>query len=169
MSDVVACLMKCYSLVVRNAKTTYRNLSFQHCHHIPTAHLSWFPVSSSGTSPSWLSFLVGLPVDIRGTVYPWVLRATTPTILVSTGLLLGTGGFSVSPSPCWCPLHLWSVEVFTLPGLIHMESMWNPWNPSAIPCGISVCRSSSLDWKKDRNQTEPNCKRPDHRLRLHKF
>ena len=28
------------------------------------------------------------------------------------------------------------VEVFTLPGLIHMESMWNPWNPSAIPCGI---------------------------------
>ena len=27
-------------------------------------------------------------------------------------------------------------EVFTLPGLIHMESMWNPWNPSPIPCGI---------------------------------
>ena len=27
-------------------------------------------------------------------------------------------------------------EVFTLPRLIHMESMWNPWNPSAIPCGI---------------------------------
>ena len=34
---------------------------------------------------------------------------------------------------------------------------------------ISVRRSSSLDWKKDRNRTEPNCKRPDHRLRLHKF
>ena len=33
----------------------------------------------------------------------------------------------------------------------------------------SVCRSSSLDWKKDRNRTEPNRKRPDHRLRLHKF
>ena len=33
----------------------------------------------------------------------------------------------------------------------------------------SVCRSSLLDWKKDRNRTEPNCKRPDHRLRLHKF
>ena len=33
----------------------------------------------------------------------------------------------------------------------------------------SVHRSSSLDWKKDRNRTEPNCKRPDHRLRLHKF
>ena len=33
----------------------------------------------------------------------------------------------------------------------------------------SVRRSSSLDWKKDRNRTEPNCKRPDHRLRLHKF
>ena len=27
-------------------------------------------------------------------------------------------------------------EVFTFPRLIHMESMWNPWNPSAIPCGI---------------------------------
>ena len=33
----------------------------------------------------------------------------------------------------------------------------------------SVRRSSSLDWKKDRNRTEPNCKRPDHRLQLHKF
>ena len=33
----------------------------------------------------------------------------------------------------------------------------------------SVRRSSSLGWKKDRNRTEPNCKRPDHRLRLHKF
>ena len=33
----------------------------------------------------------------------------------------------------------------------------------------SVRRSSSLDWKKDRNWTEPNCKRPDHQLRLHKF
>jgi hypothetical protein len=28
------------------------------------------------------------------------------------------------------------IEVFTLPELIHMESMWNPWNPSGIPCGI---------------------------------
>ena len=28
------------------------------------------------------------------------------------------------------------VEVFALPRLIHMESMWNPWNPSAIPSGI---------------------------------
>ena len=34
---------------------------------------------------------------------------------------------------------------------------------------ISVRRSSSLDWKKDRNRTEPNRKRPDHRLRLPKF
>ena len=33
----------------------------------------------------------------------------------------------------------------------------------------SVRRSSSLDWKKDRNRTEPNHKRPDHRLQLHKF
>ena len=33
----------------------------------------------------------------------------------------------------------------------------------------SVRRSSSLDWKKDRNLTEPNCKRPDHWLGLHKF
>ena len=38
-----------------------------------------------------------------------------------------------------------------------------PWRPR------SVRRSSSLDWKKDRNRTEPNCKRPDHLLRLHKF
>ena len=36
-------------------------------------------------------------------------------------------------------------------------------------CESSVCRSSLLDWKKDRNQTEPNCKKPDHRLWLHKF
>ena len=34
---------------------------------------------------------------------------------------------------------------------------------------ISVRRTSFLDWKKDRNWTEPNCKRPDHRLQLHKF
>ena len=34
---------------------------------------------------------------------------------------------------------------------------------------FNVCRSSLLDWKKDRNWTEPNCKRPDHRLQLHKF
>ena len=34
---------------------------------------------------------------------------------------------------------------------------------------VSVHRSSSLDWKKDRNRTEPNRKRPDHRLRLPKF
>ena len=34
---------------------------------------------------------------------------------------------------------------------------------------FSVCRSTSLDWKKDRNRTELNCKRPDHQLRLHKF
>jgi len=29
-----------------------------------------------------------------------------------------------------------TIEVFTLPGLIHMDSIWNPWNPSGIPCGI---------------------------------
>ena len=34
---------------------------------------------------------------------------------------------------------------------------------------VSVHRSSSLDWKKDWNRTEPNCKRPDHWLQLHKF
>ena len=33
----------------------------------------------------------------------------------------------------------------------------------------SVCRSSSLDCKKNQNWTEPNCKRPDHQLQLHKF
>ncbi|EDQ99043.1 uncharacterized protein LACBIDRAFT_317737 [Laccaria bicolor S238N-H82] len=27
-------------------------------------------------------------------------------------------------------------EVFTFPGIIHMESIWNPWNPSQIPYGI---------------------------------
>ena len=41
--------------------------------------------------------------------------------------------------------------------------------PQCSQLEISVCRSSSLDWKKDQNRTEPNCKRPDHRLRLHKF
>ena len=29
-------------------------------------------------------------------------------------------------------------EVFTFPGLFHMESMWNPWNPSWIPCGMRM-------------------------------
>ena len=33
----------------------------------------------------------------------------------------------------------------------------------------SVRRSSSVDWKKDRNWTESNCKRLDHQLQLHKF
>ena len=28
------------------------------------------------------------------------------------------------------------IEVFTFPGLFHVESMWNPWNPSGIPCGV---------------------------------
>ena len=28
------------------------------------------------------------------------------------------------------------LEVFTFPGIIHMESTWNPWNPCGIPCGI---------------------------------
>ena len=27
-------------------------------------------------------------------------------------------------------------EVFTFPRLFHLESMWNPWNPSGIPYGI---------------------------------
>ena len=42
-----------------------------------------------------------------------------------------------------------------------MVNGWSMW--------LVFCRSSSLDWIKDRNRTEPNCKRPDHRLRLHKF
>ena len=29
-----------------------------------------------------------------------------------------------------------SPEVFTFPGLFHLESMWNPWNPLGIPYGI---------------------------------
>ena len=28
------------------------------------------------------------------------------------------------------------MEVFTFPGIIHMESTWNPWNPCGIPCEI---------------------------------
>ena len=28
------------------------------------------------------------------------------------------------------------LEVFTFPGIIHIESTWNPWNPCGIPCGI---------------------------------
>ena len=48
----------------------------------------------------------------------------------------------------------------------HLSICWG----AIISClVVSVRRSSSLDWKKDRNWTEPNCKRPDHRLRLHKF
>ena len=40
---------------------------------------------------------------------------------------------------------------------------------ACMSVGHSVRRSSSLDWKKDRNRTEPNRKRPDHQLQLHKF
>ena len=37
-------------------------------------------------------------------------------------------------------------EVFTLPGLIHMESMWNPWNecwlrPQPIHCSMDIMDS----------------------------
>ena len=39
----------------------------------------------------------------------------------------------------------------------------------AIVVAASVHRSSSLDQKNDWNGTEPNCKRPDHWLQLHKF
>ena len=46
--------------------------------------------------------------------------------------------------------------------IMRTVSLWE--RPSS-----SVCRSSSLDQKKDWNQTKPNCKRPDHWLRLHKF
>ena len=42
------------------------------------------------------------------------------------------------------------------------------WNIKNIALD-SICRSSLLDWKKDRNWTELNCKRPDHQLQLHKF
>ena len=48
------------------------------------------------------------------------------------------------------------------------QGVFDKGNVSGI-FGASVCRSSSLDWKKDPNRTEPNRKRPDHRLRLHKF
>ena len=50
---------------------------------------------------------------------------------------------------------------------------WTPWYTCLIPVLVdmfyvmaSVRRSSSLDWKYDRNRTEPNCKRPDHQLQL---
>ena len=47
----------------------------------------------------------------------------------------------------------------------------HPWlvpthNVFALKHTASVCRSSSLDWKKNQNRTEPNCKRPDHWLQL---
>ena len=44
-----------------------------------------------------------------------------------------------------------------------------PQTRQSLKSPASVRRSSLLDWKKDRNWTEPNCKRPDHWLRLHKF
>ena len=51
--------------------------------------------------------------------------------------------------------------------IVKDHSLFWTYNTSlAVP---SVCRSSSLDWKKDRNRTEHNCKRLDHWLWLHKF
>ena len=44
------------------------------------------------------------------------------------------------------------IEVFTLPGLIHMESMWNPWNPSAIPCGI---HGMNVGWDHSQPKKQP--------------
>ena len=59
-----------------------------------------------------------------------------------------------------------TVQIYICKSLIHtvIECFRN-----GLIIQASVCRSSLLDWKKDRNRTEPNCKRPDHRLRLHKF
>ena len=61
------------------------------------------------------------------------------------------------PHPKWIP----SLCPFIKPSTRRTEL--EDW----LPC--SVRRSSLLDWKKDWNWTEPNRKRPDHRLRLHKF
>ena len=61
-------------------------------------------------------------------------------------------------SDCYTYHHLhWQDPAHTIQKQDHVSSL------------SSVRRSSSLDWKKDRNRTEPNCKRPDHWLRLHKF
>ena len=46
------------------------------------------------------------------------------------GCVMGDG------CPWWVLLAGHCHEVFTLPGLFRMESMWNPWNPSGIPYGI---------------------------------
>ena len=48
------------------------------------------------------------------------------------------------------------------------ETLWKR-DAIQLPSFNSVHRSSLLDWKKDWNRTESNCKRPDHQLQLHKF
>ena len=68
---------------------------------------------------------------------------------------------------------IWSLSLISLGGTYDSQCMFHQTN-STCPylshsAPTSVRRSSSLDWKKDQNRTEPNCKRPDHRLRLHKF
>ena len=56
-------------------------------------------------------------------------------------------------------------------GLTQVGDAWDKTDMESPPPApvTSVRRSSSLDWKKDWNQTEPNCKRLDHRLQLQRL
>ena len=51
----------------------------------------------------------------------------------TTSLKLGNTPYTPDMSPV---NKTQPTEVFTLPGLFRMESVWNPWNPSGIPYGI---------------------------------
>ena len=69
-------------------------------------------------------------------------------------------------------LYVTGTEVYLLNSdkcVIGQHMIIQPSHLNSLTFIASVRRSSLLDWKKDRNWTEPNCKRPDHWLRLHTF
>ena len=83
---------------------------------------------------------------------------------------------TVPPPNNWCSM---PTVYLGMPHGCQLSGRWRTWCQYPImtmtmihhhPAPMtSVRRSSFLDWKKDWNQTEPNCKRPDHQLRLHKL
>ena len=75
-----------------------------------------------------------------------------------------------------CPLKGWGYEEASLVGagdspLLAGMLAETTVDKESLMTMVAVVFAGPVHWngKKDRNRTEPNCKRPDHQLRLHKF
>ena len=143
------------------------------------AELWWTPSSShwgatlKAEAPSlWPHFMEIWIQQVQKHLLPWIMQCWDQTCSCLRHLplrcsqhhqLICTNTTCLWPSPNACQLYASSGTelswITTLPPARWADS----------PVATSVRRSSLLDWKKDRNRTEPNRKRPDHRLRLHKF